>query len=172
MISSPISGYKLAIELVPSGSWNSNLRSILTAKGWNTVRQPILRRAGGSCEICKAKSGRLECHEVWNYDDDTGVQSLVDVVAICKRCHQVKHFGFTMTLVDKGVVKMDQVIDHFRRVNGCSGYDFEDHVSESFKVWNKRNLVEWEMDISKVTEILEEEEKYAEINKSKSKKIL
>jgi hypothetical protein len=33
----------------------------------------------------------LECHEEWDYDDETHVQKLTGLIALCGRCHRVKH---------------------------------------------------------------------------------
>ncbi len=33
----------------------------------------------------------LDCHESWEWDDESGVQRLVALVALCERCHRVKH---------------------------------------------------------------------------------
>ncbi len=40
---------------------------------------------------------RLECHEVWEYEEQTRVQRLSSLVALCTRCHQVKHWGWART---------------------------------------------------------------------------
>ncbi|MEJ7872263.1 MAG: hypothetical protein WKF67_08375 [Rubrobacteraceae bacterium] len=42
---------------------------------------------------------RLECHEEWEYDEATGVQRLSGLVALCTRCHQVKHWNWARTLL-------------------------------------------------------------------------
>ena len=34
----------------------------------------------------------LQCHEEWAYDDETLVQKLTGLVALCSRCHLVKHW--------------------------------------------------------------------------------
>lgn len=39
--------------------------------------------------IRRPRRVRLECHEVWEYDDDAYVQRLS---ALCSRCHLVKHW--------------------------------------------------------------------------------
>lgn len=35
----------------------------------------------------------VECHEVWDYDDDRKIQRLERRVALCPACHEVKHAG-------------------------------------------------------------------------------
>ena len=72
--------YKLTFQLVPSGCWYANLRSVLPKAEWDRLRRAAYARAGGRCSVCGA-AGRLEAHEIWSYDDKTHVQKLEDVVA-------------------------------------------------------------------------------------------
>ncbi len=40
---------------------------------------------------------RLECHEKWRYDEETGTQSVADLLPLCTPCHQVKHWTWAAT---------------------------------------------------------------------------
>ncbi len=40
---------------------------------------------------------RLECHEEWRYDEETGTQSVADLLPLCTPCHQVKHWNWAAT---------------------------------------------------------------------------
>ena len=73
--------YKLDFQLVPDGCWYTNLRSALPKETWDRVRKKAYARAGGRCMIC-GKAGRLEAHEVWEYDDKKHIQKLADVIAV------------------------------------------------------------------------------------------
>ena len=81
--------YKLNFELVPDGCWYSNLRTILSKKQWDFLRQDAKERAGGKCMICGRKTDRLEAHERWSYDEANAVQKLEDIVSICHDCHRL-----------------------------------------------------------------------------------
>lgn len=147
---------KLAIELVPETAWYSNLRTILMASGWNKVRQKVLARANDHCEICNAKVKRLECHEIWHYDDETLVQSLEDVKALCRKCHRIKHFGLSLIKSQKGEINIQTLEDHFTKVNECTYVEFKDHVNESFRTHGVRSREEWNIDISNVALYLDD----------------
>ena len=81
---------KLTIELIPKTSWCSNVRSLVKRSVWDKLRKQIC--SVGKCQICGAStsqktissicSNRLECHEVWAYDDKTHVQTLTGLVAL------------------------------------------------------------------------------------------
>jgi hypothetical protein len=62
----------------------------LRSDGWKLRRQPALDRAGGFCEDCGARS-RLEVHHL-TYKR-IGSERPKDLVAVCERCHGVRHRG-------------------------------------------------------------------------------
>ncbi len=45
----------------------------------------------------RAPKYRLECHEEWRYDEETGTQSVADLLPLCTPCHQVKHWTWAAT---------------------------------------------------------------------------
>lgn len=136
---------KLNFELVPDGCWASNLRSVLSKQQWDFVRKDAYSRAGGRCMICGAV-GRLEAHERWDYiiTGNVGVQKLVDVIAVCRNCHEVIHIGRTQLLGDE-----DKAIAHFNKVNGTKYADYINALGKANELHKERNKVyEWGLDIS------------------------
>lgn len=136
--------YKLTFETVPSACWYQNLRSALPAKVWDKIRFAAYARAGGRCSICGTPTRRLEAHEQWEYDEKNAVQKLIDVVALCKSCHEVKHI-FRTQLMGRGT----EAMEHFMYVNGCSQSDFHEALKEMNEEYLRRNAItEWTTDIS------------------------
>ena len=135
--------YKLDFEMVPEECWFANLRSVLTPADWDRVRKDAYARAKWQCRICGAK-GRLEAHEQWRYDEENALQTLEDVLALCRNCHEVKHISRTQ-LMGRGA----EAMEHFMRVNGCSQMDFHAALGEANEAYRRRNQVEgWVTDIS------------------------
>jgi len=136
--------FKLNFELVPDSCWYSNLRSILSPAQWDVVRREAYARADGRCMICGAKTGRLEAHERWEYDEAARIQKLADVVAVCRSCHEVIHIGRTQL-----TGREDAACDHFMKVNGCTYADYRRALGEANEAHRRRNLVpEWKLDLS------------------------
>lgn len=135
----------LTVELVPASSWGNNLRSRLTRKDWDILRKRQYRKAGYLCEVCGAK-GRLECHEVWEYDDERHVQKLVRLVALCMACHQVKHIGRISAV--EGVVGVTRCLRHLMQVNGWDEKDTQIYIVSTFKRHAQRSKVPWTLDLS------------------------
>jgi hypothetical protein len=107
----------------------------------------------GSGDPCSGRSdagggGRgsrhpVECHEVWEYDDASGVQRLVRMIALCPACHEVKHIGLAGM---KG--RGDLACAHLAEVNGWTSEVAARCVEDAFAVWRTRSSRTWALDVS------------------------
>lgn len=143
---------KLNFEIIPTSTWNYNLRTILSKKAWDVVRREAYARANGKCVICGAKAKRLEAHERWSYDEENKVQKLEDVIGICHNCHQVIHIGRTQL-----IGKEDEAIKHFEKVNGCDYQGYIKSLTEANEK-NKRlsEIYDWSLDLSYLKKFITE----------------
>jgi hypothetical protein len=132
---------RLTIELVPSTSWMNNVRAVLSSKHWNTLRGAVANQAYGICQICGADG--VDCHEIWRYDEKTGIQRLEGMLHLCKACHMVKHIGLARV---QG--KYDTALKHFMKVNKLKKQEAEECIDEAFRLWRERNKNEWILDLS------------------------
>lgn len=140
---------KLTIELVPSSSWYTNVRSNVTPEQWDIIRTKSRVAAANKCEIC-GDSGLnqgfhhpVECHEVWEYDDKKKMQKLVRLISLCPMCHKTKHIGLAQI---QGFG--DIVLEHLIKVNNISEAKAKKYIVSSFDTWFKRSEHEWTLDIS------------------------
>ncbi len=147
---------KLSIELVPSTSWYNNLRKVVTKEEWNKIRRKSYKDAGHKCAICGAK-GKLNCHEVWSYNDETHVQKLEGFTALCDLCHHVKHIGLSGILAMKGELDMEEVIEHFMKVNSSDRKTFESHRNAAFKEWEERSTHDWQVDLGRYENVVKKD---------------
>jgi hypothetical protein len=140
--------YKLTIELVPSSAWNQNLRSVLPDSAWGKIRKEIIEKSGNICAICGSK-GKLNCHEVWEYNDKKHIQKLAGFLALCNLCHAVKHLGFAGLAASKNQgPSFDKLANHFMKINNCSRQDFIKHQKQAYKIWEERSHFEWNFDLT------------------------
>ena len=73
------------------GPWRRwRYRRYLRSAHWRTLRQQVLRRAGGRCETC-GRAGRLEVHHLMY--ERRGNELLGDLRALCRDCHRDVHRG-------------------------------------------------------------------------------
>lgn len=138
---------KLTIELIPESAWGENLRKYLPKKVWDRIRKEVFKKSGYKCAIC-GSSEKLQCHEVWEFDDENHILKLKDFMALCEKCHLVKHFGMAGVLASEGKINLEELIRHFMRVNNCDRKTFEEHKREAFKKFHERSRYEWLLDIS------------------------
>ena len=131
--------------MIPSTSFFKNLRDILKPEEWDIVRHAVYAKAGNKCEICGGVGDRhpVECHERWDYDEKTGVQKLVGLIALCPNCHEVIHFGLAQV---RG--RQDQATAHMRKVTGADHDTAHKAIEKAFKVWRRRSEIQWKLDVS------------------------
>lgn len=139
---------KLTIELVPKTSWFNNMRLVLSKEDWDLVRRAAYRRQGYCCGICKA-TGRLNCHEIWSYNDTYHIQTLDGYIALCDMCHHVKHIGYASVLASKGKLNYQKVLEHMAKVNKWSIYQCHQYIDKALEIYQKRSQHEWVVDLSK-----------------------
>lgn len=137
---------KLEAELVPKTSWFNNMRKVVPKTEWDKIRKRTYAKYEHRCGICGFK-GRLNCHEMWHYDDRNYVQKLEGFIALCGLCHHVKHLGFAEILASRGELDYEEVVKHFMEVNNCERTTFEEHKSAVFKQWRQRSQHQWEVDL-------------------------
>jgi hypothetical protein len=140
---------KLQFELVPDSCWYSNLRTLLPAGQWEVVRKKALARAQGKCMICGTPTRRLEAHERWVYDDKTNVQSLGDVIAVCRACHECIHIGRTQLMG-----REKEASEHYMEVNGCSYAQYRKDLGEANTLHRERSRHEWQLDITHLKDLI------------------
>lgn len=127
---------KLTINLLPKGAWNNDFSKTLPKKDWDKLRMFALKRAGGKCEICGFKTNELDVHEEWDFDTQNKTQTLKQIIAICSKCHGVKHFKNSVRLGHG-----EEAEKHFMNVNNCSEMEFAGHLHKALLDYNERNSV-------------------------------
>ena len=141
---------KLNFELIPDSCWYSNLRTLLKPKHWDILRKDAYSRAGGKCMICARKVTRLEAHERWEFNEQTKVQKLTDIIAVCHLCHSVIHIGRTQLVGEE-----EKAIAHYQRVNNCNYATYRKNLGEANILHQKLSRVEeWALDLSVLKDII------------------
>jgi hypothetical protein len=148
-----MSKIKIAIELVPKNCQFSNVRSTVKTSEWNKLRFYTYEQAEGKCEVCKEKGKTqgfkhdIECHEIWEYDDKNKVQRLVGLIALCPKCHNIKHIGRASAMGRQG-----QCFEHMRKVNNWNHLQVVTHMAESYELQKIRSKFIYTLDLSILNE--------------------
>lgn len=138
---------KLTIELVPRTCWWSNVRSNLTNTQWDKLRHKVYLKADNKCEICGGIGTKhpVECHEIWEYDEENKIQILKNFISICPLCHQVKHIAQTYS---NGKEYGDRAFKRFQDINELSDEDTKLFYDYFRQQWMKRSIEKWKLDIT------------------------
>jgi len=140
---------KLTIELIPKTCHFSNTRTMVSTKDWDKIRFLSYEAADHKCEICgdngknQGYKHNVECHEIWEYDDNNHIQKLIGLISLCPICHQVKHIGRVMAMGQP-----EKALNQLAKVNNWSTQQVEKYILESFEVHKERSKYQWKLDIS------------------------
>jgi len=144
--------FKLDVELVPRTSWYDNLRSVIPRSLWDKLRKETYAKYGNRCGVCGV-AGKLNCHEIWGYDDIKHVQRLTGFIALCDMCHHIKHIGLAGILAEEGKLDINAVIDHFIKVNEET-YDI--YIDEVFNEWEERSNHKWSVELGEYQNLVDQ----------------
>jgi hypothetical protein len=137
---------RLTIELVPQTAWWTNVRSNVTRAQWEKCKNLVKERSGSRCEICGGVGSRypVDCHEIWEYTrvGDTYIQTLVGLIALCPRCHEVKHLG--RAFATGNAVR---ALDHLMAVNDWPPEWAEAYAMQALVIWEEMSRHQWELNI-------------------------
>ena len=147
----------LTPEMLPVTTWQDNVRTRVSKERWDDLRKYCYKAAGNRCEICGVSAGvvqaadsegnpvivRLECHEDWGFNDNTHVQKLKRLLALCPLCHKAKHLGFA-----KRVGMLYEVLCHIKSVNGWTDAELMAGLAEAETTCTARSEFKWTVDIS------------------------
>ncbi|WP_404469249.1 hypothetical protein [Sutcliffiella horikoshii] len=132
---------KLNIELIPRTAIGQNLRA---NPEWEIIRKKVYNIYNSQCQICSKKDSLLDAHEVWEWDEENHIQILINIIGICRLCHDTIHFD----IAEKNG-KATEAKDHYIKVNNCDYKEFEQKLVEARAVYRRRSRInKWELDTS------------------------
>lgn len=139
--------FKVSVELIPETSIYDNLRSVVKKSVWDKLRKATYAEYHHSCGKCGSEVKPLDCHEIWEFDDEIKQQKLIGLIAVCRMCHLIIHHGRANTLIQQGILDREALIQHFITVNRCSREEYMEHVNEAFSQWRERSNSKWSVDL-------------------------
>ena len=135
---------KLIPEMIPTTSFFTNLRSMLTQSEWDIIRRRVYKKAEYKCEICGGKGTKhpVECHEIWKFIKWRKIQKLIGFKALCPSCHECIHIGLAWIRGHR-----QRALNHLIKVNNISRLQAEELITDAFELWKERSQIEWKLDI-------------------------
>lgn len=131
-------------DMLPSTTWQDNVRTRVSEELWNRMRKHSYAAAGHRCVICGDRGQPyLECHELWAFDDEKKIQRLRKLMALCPKCHKAHHLGFART---SGM--LPDVLSHITHINSWTLVELEQALDETHRKWKERSAYQWTVDIN------------------------
>ena len=127
---------KLTIELLPKGAWGNDFSRTLSKNDWDILRKACYEKANHKCSICGYITDDLDAHEIWDFNLETKTQTLIDIVALCSKCHGVKHIRNSQRL-EYG----EKAKEHFMKVNDCNELEFAAHLAKAQMDFEEKNKI-------------------------------
>ncbi|HLE48610.1 MAG TPA: HNH endonuclease [Patescibacteria group bacterium] len=145
---------KLTFDLLPDTTWNNNIRNMMGVSEWDKLRKKVYKLYKLQCGICKTKR-KLQCHEIWKFDDEDHTQTLTGFIALCELCHAIKHIGFAKIQSDRGDIDWEVLVKHYCTVNKCRKEFFKSDYQKALKMFERRSKYDWVVKIGdlKLSEI-------------------
>lgn len=128
---------RLAIEPIPYSSRRASLANLLPRGQWDSIRRYVYRRARYHCKIC-GREGRMYCHEIWQFNGQTGHQYLMGFECLCEACHKTKHYFFARDSQERAIL-----FQYFLTVNCVTRQQGIDHLMNVYRQQRRLNQREW-----------------------------
>lgn len=149
---------KLEVGLIPATAWGKNVRAVVSDENWFKLRQqfgayydsmkyfpnpspPLI------CTCCDGEFvDSLHLHELWDFKDEEGIQSLTGFKPVCEACHNAIHFG-RANKVGLGA----SAEKHLKKVNSWTDSQLFEHLDRAKAEWMRRSGIDYELDVSWLT---------------------
>lgn len=137
---------KLMPHLVPKPLWGKSAANLLKRAAWERIRRDAQEAARHACQVCSdaAPANALNCHELWDYDDQRGTAELVGLKMQCRDCDAAVHMG---RAVKKGFG--NRALAQLVKVNGISAAQAKMLYRRALDEWKRRNKSEWRIAVAK-----------------------
>lgn len=146
-------------DLLPNSTHYKNVRSNVSRSEWDIIRKEVYKESDHVCKWCgdtgfnQGKRHAVEAHEIFEFNEATQTQKLVDIVALCPRCHTTQHIGLAqirnqtgpmlihfakVTLLGSDTVAMlyAQAIERYQRLSRISSWKLDLSYLQRFKKVN------------------------------------
>jgi cell division septum initiation protein DivIVA len=164
---------KFSFPPIRHGAAGQNLWTVFDRSSWNHVRTTAYDRAGHRCQVCgrqfgglwtritpaedRAKSGPVDCHEVWDWEvtdpaGGVGIQRLKRLLVLCKDCHGAFHAGHTLWRAREaglGAEADDYIKARRMLLTRSDGATLEAQLADDREAWEEnKGVVAWVIDLS------------------------
>jgi hypothetical protein len=133
---------RLSPELVPQPLWGVSGHKLLKSAWQKHIRPQVVQEADGRCAYCGGTTSLVFAHEDWNYDEATGIATVVGLKLVCQDCNSVLHLGRLPREY------AEQALQHLATVNGITREEAAALREKAMDVWTRRSARAWTVEVS------------------------
>ena len=136
----------IRINLIPQTSWGMNLRAMMPKPEWKAfIKEHVYSSTGSRCLVCGERGPEwpVEADEIWKFDDNKRIQTLVGIVPLCPDCHSVRTCGFA-----RAQGRENEVVKHLAWVERIGRKSAQFTINQAIMRWEQRSRKKWTIDIS------------------------
>lgn len=131
-------------DMLPTTSWEANLRTALRPEEWDRLRKFCYQAAGYACVACGSRGEpHVEAHESWSFNEKTGVQKLKGLLCLCPTCHKAKHLGYA-----NRIGKLPQVLARLKWLNAWDEDQLQQGLADVENRQQQLSTRAWTLDLS------------------------
>lgn len=131
-------------DMLPSSTWENNLRSALAEEEWDRLRKFCYQAAGNACVACGSRGEpHVEAHEAWAFNEATGIQTLKAILCLCPTCHKAKHLGFA-----NRIGRLNEVLARLKWLNDWDDVSLRANLAKVEARQRVLSARSWELDLS------------------------
>lgn len=137
-------------DLLPPSTHYKNVRSNVSRSEWDRIRKQVYAEAGHKCEWCgdtgfnQGARHALEAHEIFEFDEETQTQKLVDIVGLCPNCHLTQHIGLAQ--IKGWTIK---IVRHFMKVTMLDDVKVTMRYEQAIQRCDKLSKISpWKLDLT------------------------
>lgn len=138
---------RLTVDMVPRETRGKTLQALLPAREWQRIRDQTFELYGKRCWTCGYWKRWMECHEVWEFDEEAGAQRLLDVIPLCRACHGVKHWVTRLKYCRNVDLTFPRMIRHFLAINQITPEEARAHLREMWETQQRRDSRKWRLEL-------------------------
>lgn len=131
-------------DMLPTTTWESNLRTMFAEKEWDRLRKFCYQAAGHACVACGSRGEpHVEAHESWSFDEAKGIQRLKGLLCLCPTCHKAKHLGYAQR-----IGRLADVLERLKWLNDWDERQLQAGLADVERRQKQLSARSWALDLS------------------------
>lgn len=137
-----LTNHRLKLDMIPNTAKKHKVKNLVSESNWEVIRNYVEANNKGKCFCCNCElSNGFEAHEVWDYNNNKSLITLVDIVPLCVECHHAIHWEYA-----DNFKHLTSRLERLKDINGWSYKALGNSLEKAYKRFNERgNIPNWNL---------------------------